>query len=118
MLRASFALPPDLPWRTVKTIHVSPLSFWEISLKSSLGKLEIQGASLEVIPQMVMESGWHIAPLQAETAATFHLLARISEHKDPFDRMLVWMSIREKFTFVSRDRHLHQYIPLRLKVCE
>ena len=55
---------------------------------------------------------------RAETAATFHLLARISEHKDPFDRMLVWMSIREKFTFVSRDRHLHQYIPLRLKVCE
>ena len=100
------------------TIHVSPLSFWEIAVKSSLGKLEIQGASLEAIPQMVRESGWRIAPLQAETAATFHLLALISEHKNPLDRTLVWMSIREKFTFVSRDRHLHQYTPQGLKVCE
>jgi PIN domain nuclease of toxin-antitoxin system len=99
------------------TIHVCPLSFWEISLKSSLGKLEIQGASPVDIPRMASESGWHIAPFLPETAATFHMLPRVSGHKDPFDRMLVWMAIREQFTFVSRDGHLPQYISLGLKVC-
>jgi PIN domain nuclease of toxin-antitoxin system len=99
------------------SIHVSPLSFWEISLKSSLGKLEIHGASPEEIAKMVIESGWHIAPFLAETAATFHLLPRIPQHKDPFDRMLVWMAIRENFVFVSRDGHLGEYIPFGLKIC-
>jgi PIN domain nuclease of toxin-antitoxin system len=99
------------------SIHVSPLSFWEISLKSSLGKLAIQGATPEEIALRATECGWQIAPFLAKTAATIHLLPRIPQHKDPFDRMLVWMAIRENFIFVSRNGHLDGYTSLGLKTC-
>jgi len=99
------------------SIHVSTVSFWEISLKSSLGKLEIKGAEPEEIPAFVEKSGWHLVPFQAETAASFHSLPRFPEHKDPIDRMLIWTAIRENFTFVSRDGALPLYQALGLKVC-
>ena len=99
------------------SIHVSPLSFWEISLKSSLGKIVIHGVPPEAIPSLVAEAGWHIAPFHPDTAASLHALPRFPEHKDPFDRMLVWTAIREKFTLVSRDGDLSLYAPFGLKVC-
>ena len=99
------------------SIHVSPVSFWEISLKCSLGKLELQGATPADIPSFVEKSGWHLVPFQAATASTLHNLPRFPEHKDPFDRMLIWTALRENFTFVSRDGALPLYQELGLQVC-
>ncbi len=99
------------------SLHVSPVSFWEISLKTSLGKLALDGVSPDDIPRLVAESGWHIAPLQPETAASFHRLPRFPDHKDPFDRLLIWTAIRENFTLVSRDANFPLYAPLGLQIC-
>lgn len=98
------------------SIHVSPISFWEISLKCSLGKLEIQGTTPADIPSLANKSGWNLVPFQSATASTLHNLPRFPEHKDPFDRMLIWTALRENFTFVSRDGALPLYEALGLRI--
>ena len=97
------------------SVHVSSLSFWEISLKISIGKLAIQGASPEEFPGFVKEAGWSILPFSSETAASFARLPRSGTHKDPFDRM--WTAIREGLTLVSRDQALQEYESFGLQLC-
>lgn len=98
-------------------LSVSVVSFWEISLKSGLGKLTLQGAAPEDFPRFVVEAGWHILPLSQEIAASSGRLPRLPEHRDPFDRLLIWTAIQEGFSLVSSDDALPHYSPHGLKIC-
>lgn len=108
---ASSKLPRTLADRLASPenrVWVSAVSFWEISIKSSLGKLVMTNLTPEEIPAKAQETGYELLPLTPEDAATFNTLPRI-EHKDPFDRMLVWQAIRGGHHLVSRDRTLKAY---------
>ena len=98
-------------------IYVSTLSFWEISLKASIGKLIIENAIPEDFPEFVKAEGWDILPLSAESAASYGNLPRVSGHKDPFDRMLAHIAISDNYHLVSSDGPLAQYKTLGLKIC-
>jgi PIN domain nuclease of toxin-antitoxin system len=96
-------------------IFVSVISFWEISLKFSLGKIAMDGVNPEELPEIARQSGFDLLALSAEEAASFHGLAR-EGHKDPFDRMLVHQAIRHRKTLVSADTALQIYAPHGLKL--
>lgn len=89
--------------------YVSAVSFWEISLKYALGKLELKGITPQQILPASEESGFQILPLEASEAATAHLLPAIAGHKDPFDRLLVWQSIQHKLTLLTADARMREY---------
>ncbi len=86
-------------------VFVSIISYWEIALKYGIGKLELQGVTPEEIPYHVTKMGIDTLGITEIVASTFHKLPRKS-HKDPFDRMVVWQSIREDMTLVSTDAKL------------
>jgi PIN domain nuclease of toxin-antitoxin system len=96
-------------------IIVSVISFWEVSLKNSLGKLDIKGFSPEDLPSFCMEMGFDIEPLSAENSSTYHQL-KSTYHKDPFDRMLIWQAISNDYTFISVDTHVKKYASEGLKI--
>lgn len=98
-------------------IVVSAVSFWEISLKSSLGKLELDGITPEDLPEIVQSEQWQLLPLDASTASGYASLPRQEGHKDPFDRMLIHTAIRNDFYFVSKDAAASGYARHGLKVC-
>jgi PIN domain nuclease of toxin-antitoxin system len=99
------------------TISVSVVSFWEISLKCGLGKLALHDASPEDIPRFVEEAGWAIHPLTPQHAASAGRLPRNTDHRDPFDRLLIWTAINDDFALVSGDGHFPFYVPHGLKIC-
>jgi PIN domain nuclease of toxin-antitoxin system len=90
-------------------VMVSPLSYWEISLKSGLGKLQLPGTDPEEIPSAAKQLGLVEMPLIPETLSTYHQLPPIPDHRDPFDRMIIWQCIRGKHTLLSCDRVLAAY---------
>lgn len=98
-------------------IFVSTISFWEISLKASIGKLTIENAEPEDFPGFVKEQGWETLSLSAEIAASYANLPRIDSHKDPFDRMLIHTAILRRFHLVSSDHHLPKYRSYGLRIC-
>lgn len=110
------AMTPGKLSREVKTalgepandIHVSAVSFWELSLKFALGKIELSGVTPGELPRAARDMGFSILELAPEDAATFHELPRL-EHKGPFDRILVWQAIRQELTLVSKDSALREY---------
>jgi PIN domain nuclease of toxin-antitoxin system len=99
------------------TVHVSAITFGEISLKAGLGKLSLEGVTPEDYPDLARKSGWIVVPLTAKTASSAGRLKRDSEHRDPFDRLLIWTAINENFGFVSGDGAIGAYVAHGLKVC-
>lgn len=100
---------PDL------TVFVSVVSFWELSLKFAIGKLGLDNVTPDDFPALVRQSGFDILTLAEGDAATFHHLPRL-EHKDPFDRLLIWQAISRKLTFISHDNACAAYKKHGLKV--
>lgn len=100
---------------TDNEIYVSTLTFWELSLKYALRKLELTGTTPEQLVDAAHAMALGIAAPSAEEAASFHRLER-SAHRDPFDRMLVWLCLRRDWTLVSHDLALESYCSLGLRI--
>lgn len=100
--------------RTIK--YASKVSFWEIALKYSLGKLTLEGTSPEGILKASRESGFKVLDIGEEDLATSHLLPFIENHKDPFDRLIVWQCIRNDIVLVTADIRLRGYESYGLKL--
>src|SRR5271165_3443064 len=97
----------------INEIHVSTVSFWQISLKFSLGKLEITGCTPEDLVKISRQMGLTISAPSAEESAGFHRLPKVMQ-KDPFDRMLIWQCLQREWTLITRDRGLDEYRALGL----
>jgi PIN domain nuclease of toxin-antitoxin system len=96
------------------SVFVSAISFWEISLKYSLGKLTLFSEPEELM-QEAINQGWEILELNAETTSTFHHLPTTA-HKDPFDRMLIWQAMQGQYTLLSQDASFKLYQPFGLRL--
>ena len=96
-------------------VLVSVISFWEISLKVSIGKFSIKGLDLKKLPDLTLKTGIEIISLTEEEATGYAQLPYIKNHRDPFDRMIIWQAICNKFTIVSKDAEFKQYRSQGLK---
>lgn len=96
-------------------VAVSIVSFWEISLKYSIGKLELQNILPDDFPDLARKMECEILTIDEQEAASFHRLPRV-EHRDPFDRLIIWQAINRKLTLVSRDAKFAPYLDMGLKV--
>ena len=97
------------------TIHVSLISFWEISIKYSLGKISLKNITPEELPSIALSSGIEIFNLNPSDVSSFYKLPKI-HNKDPFDRLIIWQSIRNDFILISKDSKMKQYKNYGLKV--
>ena len=97
--------------------YVSGISLWEISLKFSLGKLDFESTNPDEIHQKIVESGFHIISIENELFSSYYKLPKKENHRDPFDRMLIWQAIHNDFIVISKDNKFTQYTEDGLRVC-
>ena len=98
-----------------QTLFISAVSFWEISMKFSLGRLELTHCSPDDLPAIAKQMGIEQLVLDNDLAARFHRLPRLI-HKDPFDRMILWQAIEKKLCLISKDRQFDHYKQYGLRV--
>ncbi|MDX2191112.1 MAG: type II toxin-antitoxin system VapC family toxin [Bacteroidota bacterium] len=94
---------------------VSSISFFEISLKFGLGKLQLNGLTPEDIFLEVKRLNYHILELSSEVTYDFYKLPQ-KIHQDPFDKMIVWQAIKNKMTLLSADDKLQVFVANGLKI--
>lgn len=89
-------------------VHVSAASVWEIAIKKSLGRLDVDEDALE----REMETGAMIElPVRWRHARAVAALPR--HHEDPFDRLLLAQAHLEALVVVSYDPAFRRYdVPL------
>jgi PIN domain nuclease of toxin-antitoxin system len=86
---------------------LSIASVWEIAIKVSLRKLELDDPLAQVIDAGIADSG------AALLAISRHHAVRVAtlpwHHRDPFDRMLVAQALEDDLTLLSSDDTFDTY---------
>lgn len=90
----------------VSRIHVSVASVWEIAIKQSIGRLEID-FDLAALDEILPQNGFFSLSVEIRHAA---LVQRLPfHHKDPFDRILVAQALCEPMYLLTSDPLLAPY---------
>jgi len=89
---------------------VSAVSFWEIAIKVGKGKLDLRNFDIRSIPDYCNKLKIKQIPLMPDEAINYFNLPNYEEHKDPFDRMLIYQCIKNGYTLISRDDKMKIYI--------
>ena len=90
-------------------ICVSTVSFWEIALKTGMKKFSFKNVNIKNFPQLARDMDLTVIGMQENEAITFHELPLKENHKDPFDRMLIWQAITKNMIMISKDGLFKQY---------
>lgn len=96
-------------------VSISSVSFWEISLKYTLGKIELSNCTPADMPDIATQMGIEIVQLGAQETASFYQFPKVA-HKDPFDRMIIWQAIQQQRVLISTDANFREYRKFGLKV--
>lgn len=82
---------------------VSAASIWELEIKRSLGRLEVDGDLTDFVDQSRFTE-LDVSFAHARAAGNLPYL-----HRDPFDRMLVAQAQLEKLTIITVDKEIRRY---------
>ncbi len=96
-------------------IYVSAVTFWEIAIKSRIGKLDLDGLMPDDLPPIAEEMEFQLIGLTPEEAISYGNLKE-NRHKDPFDRMLIWQAISRNMIMISKDQVFRNFIEYGLKL--
>lgn len=89
-----------------KDLFVSIVSFWEIAIKQTLGKLSIK-SSVPELEKICKERSIEIINLTSEEIEGIKTLPQI--HRDPFDRIIISQAQKRNLTIVTSDTIIPQY---------
>src|SRR5438874_1475001 len=90
---------------------VSGASHWEISIKVSIGKLDLGEPYRSFMHREITRNNFEILPVSLDHSAAVAVLP--FHHKDPFDRMLVAQANVENIPLVSADVIFDAYAGVR-----
>jgi PIN domain nuclease of toxin-antitoxin system len=88
-------------------VFISIATLWEITIKTSLGKLELSQPFDLLIPRELTNNEFTQLPITIE-----HLIKLGSlpfHHRDPFDRLLIAQSLYEQMPLISKDGEFDDY---------
>jgi PIN domain nuclease of toxin-antitoxin system len=90
---------------------VSIVSLWEIAIKHSLGRLDLQMPLADFINQHLTPGKITLLSMSIPHLLKVDLLPHL--HRDPFDRLLIAQALTENLLLVSADAAFAQYgVPL------
>jgi len=86
--------------------YISIASFWEIAIKTGLGKLTLDVPFAELKTEVIKNS-FKILPITFED--TLQLSTLPFHHRDPFDRIIISQAKVNDLMLVSRDNNFSLY---------
>ena len=86
-------------------LYLSPISLWEIALKSARGKLQLDMPLKTWVRRALNLTRVHLAPITPEIACDCAELPS-SFHGDPADRLIAATARTEGMTLLTHDRAL------------
>ena len=91
---------------TEEMVWVSVISFWELAIKSSLGKLTLP-CPVSQLMEDCAKMNLSILPIKAQHLEQLEHLPWI--HRDPFDRLLICQAQAEGLKLATVDENIRQY---------
>ncbi len=92
-------------------IWVAQLSLFEITIKQTIGKLPDLRWDTVTLANQLEQDGFQLLPLKTIHIAAYNSLPLRTNHRDPFDRLLMASAVAERLTIISADEQFRQYVP-------
>lgn len=89
-------------------LFLSQVSAWELTLKISKGKLDLNFAVHDLFTTELERFSIRMLPVEVAHLSRYVSLESV-QHKDPWDRMIVAQCLVEEFALVSVDAKLDEY---------
>ena len=92
---------------SVNELFFSAVSYWEIGIKISIGKLELASNWEKIIDKEMINNGIKWLDLKKE-----HVQGIINlefHHRDPFDRLLIAQAQYEQLVIMTIDKQIGKY---------
>lgn len=90
-------------------VFPSPASYWEIAIKTSIGKLALNQPYEDLMDSCLNRYRFVVLPIEPSHTARVALLPFPPNHKGPFDRLIVAQALVEGASLVSADLKLDAY---------
>ena len=87
---------------------VSIISLYEIAIKKNIGKLNTEN-SISTFQKEIDKVGLELLPITVNHLEKYTDLPQISNHKDPFDRLIIATAIAENFIIITADEKFENY---------
>ena len=87
---------------------ISSVSIWEVALKFSIGKLNLDGGLAEFL-NAVNDLNFERIEITDPHLLELSKLVLYPEHKDPFDRLLIAQAKAEGMKIVTNDKEFKKY---------
>ncbi len=97
-------------------IFISGISFWELAIKTQLGKMKFENFNILHLPNIATQYGFSVFTPTSYDYVTFSELPIVENHKDPFDRMLIHTALRNNLILLSKDSCFDKYIDYGLQL--
>jgi PIN domain nuclease of toxin-antitoxin system len=90
-----------------KTIYFSAATAWEVSIKASLGKLQLPSPPAKCVPAFTERQRLRALPVTNLHAVKVYDLPH--HHRDPFDRLIIAQAMAEELTILTADNDFKKY---------
>lgn len=104
-LRSATRRSIDHCWQTGGTIHLSPVTAWEIALLVDTGRIDLDLPVDQWVERFLSRPGLSAAPLSHRAAARTYDLHQF-DNRDPGDRLLIATAIDLACPLVTYDERI------------
>ena len=89
---------------------LSPASIWEMAIKVRLGKLDLQGVTLDDLAgEFRRRLKIRLLPIKQSQLLYIAMLPKVKDHGDPFDLLIIAQALTEKLPVLTSDGKFHLY---------
>lgn len=88
-------------------LFISIASFWELAIKMSLGKIELDDNALAHLKTWCDDNAVQLLPISLSHCQQVQTLP--FHHRDPFDRLLIAQALCDQLVLLSADGHFADY---------
>jgi PIN domain nuclease of toxin-antitoxin system len=93
------------------SIGVCQVSLFEIAIKQKIGKLTELDLSIEALTDRLLTDNFEILSIQNNHIVAYDDIPLMSDHKDPFDRLILATALSEDLPIISSDENFKLYVP-------
>lgn len=94
---------------TNNQIFVSDITLYEIAIKQKINKLQELYATLNDVIMVVNQDKFQFLPISHTHFLAYDDVPLLSDHKDPFDRLIIATAISENLPIISADEKFKLY---------
>ena len=89
---------------------LSPASIWELAIKVRLGKLNLQGVTLDDLAgEFRRRLRIRLLPIKQSQLLHIAALPKVPNHGDPFDLLIIAQALTENLPVLTSDGQFHRY---------